>query len=204
MNRCAISFEALADYHDNRADESSAARIREHLERDCKHCRESLAWLERTAVTMREAASVSVSASLLERLHNVYVDRFRLPVRKSWMARLTFDSRATPALAGARGNSEGAFQLNFSTDEHDVDIWEESSGQDRWYIIGQVLPKEGDGAVVPDEVVFKAEDGAEITTRPDSPEFHVPVVPTGIYQVTLRMSDSEIRIADLSVGQVKG
>ena len=56
-----------------------------------------------------------------------------------------------PALSGARGASEDPIKLNFSTDLHDIDFWEEPSGPGLWYVIGQVLAREGEETCKPEQ-----------------------------------------------------
>jgi hypothetical protein len=204
VKRCSISFETLADYYDGRANQTAAERIREHLSVECDHCRENLAWLERAAHTMREVERVQVPHHLVDRLHALYGERFRMPVRRSLLARLSFDSRSMQAFAGARGASEEAFELNYSTDLHDIEIWEEPAGQGNWYLIGQILPREGEDVLQPQQVVLSAEDGTQLSVTPEMPEFHLPAVPAGVYQVTVRFPDSEILIPGFSVGQFAG
>src|SRR5690242_5518744 len=108
--RCSVSFDALADYHDGRADAATAETIREHLDANCAHCAENLAWLVRSTAIMREAASVHVPQTLVDRLQSLYIDRFRMPARRTLAAVLSFDGRLTPAAAGARGAAQEAFK----------------------------------------------------------------------------------------------
>jgi hypothetical protein len=199
--RCNIPFETLADYHDGRADATAADRIREHLGAGCAHCRESLAWLGRTLETVAEAERVRVPPSLVDRLHGLYAERFRPPIRRSLLARLSFDGRSAPALAGARGAEEEAFRLNYSTEEHDIDLWQEPSGQGDWYLIGQVLSREGDDTVQPARIVLTSTGGPEVSVTPELPEFHLPSVPAGIYRAALLLPDGEIVIPELVVGR---
>jgi len=199
--RCEVSFDSLADFHDGRADRSVAETIREHLGANCAHCLETLAWLERSTATMREATSVELPHGLVDRLQGLYTERFRMPVRRSLAARLGFDGRTTPALAGARGVAQEAFKLNYSTDEHDIDIWQEPVGDGNWYVIGQVLPREGDEEFQPQQIVLTPSRGEEMTITPDLPEFHLPSVPAGTYHTAIRLQDSDILIEDFVVGR---
>src|SRR5207253_1705103 len=134
----------------------------EHLAADCAHCRQTLAWMDRTTQSIRAVQDMRVPRTLVERLHDLYAERFRMPARRPLFARLTFDSRSTPALATARGATEEAFRLNYSTDLHDIEIWEEPAAQGQWYLIGQVLPHEGDAVFQPLEVVLTGEDGRKV------------------------------------------
>lgn len=204
MRRCDISFETLADYNDGRADTQATERVREHLGAGCAHCTQNLAWLERSTSTLREAERIQAPQTLVDRLQALYTERFRMPVRRSLLARLSFDGRSQTALAGARGASQEAFKLNYGTDEHDVDIWQEPEGNGRWYIIGQILPREGDAVYQPQQIVLTPERGEQVTVTPDLPEFHLPSVAPGIYQAAIRLPDSEILIDGFVVGQGGG
>ncbi|HLJ53770.1 MAG TPA: hypothetical protein VKT77_01960 [Chthonomonadaceae bacterium] len=200
MKRCGITFETLADFHDGRADAESAARVREHVDAGCTQCRETLAWIERAGGTMRDAARHPVPERLLDRMHAVYAERFRQPARRSLMAWLTFDGRATQMPAGARGTPGPAIQLNYSTEEHDVEIWEEPTAEGRWYVIGQVLPREGEGTLTPSEVSLTDRDGVTRLVAPAMPEVHLPSVAAGPYTMVFKLADANIVISDLVVG----
>lgn len=203
LKRCGMDFNRLADYVDGRAEEAEKVRVRQHLDAGCADCQRSVAWLERTVGTLRKAQPVSVPEALLVRAQALFRERFPAPHRPSLLAFLQFDSRTTLSLAGARGGGEDPFQLIYSTETHDIDIWEEPTEAGNWYLIGQVLPREGEATLLPQEVVLTAADGSEVSVTPDMPEFHLPSVPPGLYQAMVRLADSEILIPALSVGQVQ-
>ena len=201
VKRCGIPFETLTDYRDGTADAETSARVREHLDADCAQCRENLAWLEATAVTLHEAQRVQVPQTALNRAHSLFRERFRAPERVSWLARLQFDSRrALPSLAGARGARPEGFQLIYSTDAHDIELFQEPTETGTWYIIGQVMPREGDETIVPQQVTFTANDGSELAIMPQSEEFHLPSVSAGLYQVSLLLTDGDIALTNVNIG----
>jgi hypothetical protein len=200
LKRCSIPFETLADYNDGRADERSAALVREHLAAGCAHCVDGIAWLRHVADTMQEAQRVQPPQRLVSRLHGLYAQRFRMPARRSLLARLTFDGRSARAFVGARGVEQAALRQNFSTDAHDIEIWQEPIDQGNWYLIGQVLPREGDEVIQPGEVVFTAANGEGASVTPELPEFHLPSIPAGVYTVSVKLDDADIVIPDLTVG----
>ncbi len=207
MKRCGIAFETLADYHEGKADASVSARIREHLDRDCLHCRQNLAWLERATGTLREAPFVQVPEAALERARALFRERYPSPATLpnplfAWLAQLQFDSRSSaPMLAGARGMKREGVQLVYSTEVHDIDLFQELSGEGTWYLIGQVMPRDGEATIVPQEVVLTERGGNRLTFAPESGEFHLPAIPEGIYDIALRLADGEITLPGVGIGQ---
>ena len=206
VKRCGVSFETLADYHEGRADASLTAQVRQHLDRDCSHCRQNLAWLERAKSTLWQAHTVQVPEPALERARALFRERFQPVVVPnplvSWLARLQFDSRSnTPALAGARGATGEGVQLVYSTDVHDIDLFQEPSEAGTWYVIGQVMPRDGEATLVPHEIVLTEQNGNRLTFAPTGGEFHLPSVPEGIYDIALRLTDGEITLPGVGIGQ---
>ncbi len=205
MKLCGIALETLADYQEGRADERAAAQIREHLDRDCVHCRQNLAWLQNATTTLREAHMVQVPATALTRAGAIFRERFRPTVVPnpllSWLASLQFDSRNTlPALAGARGAKREGVQLVYTTNRHDIELFQEPTGQGNWVMIGQVTPREGDAVLIPYEIVLTERGGSRLTFTPQSEEFHLPSIPGGLYDIALRLTDGEITLPDVGVG----
>jgi len=202
VKRCKMPFETLADYVEGRADAQATARVRQHLDAGCRQCRESLSWLEKAMGAIRETESVQVPAASLERARALFRERFRpAPARSSWLARLSFDGRLAPLPAMARGVSDEGFQLVYSAEEYDVDIWQEPTEAGDWYLIGQVLPHVTESRAVPLEVILAGAAQTVFTVRPDGEEFHFTAVPAGVYRMRLRLADGEMVIPDLTVGR---
>jgi anti-sigma factor RsiW len=201
MNRCGISFEALVDYHDGRADAATVARVRAHLDAGCALCQSRLNQLAHDLVALREAVRADqVPDAWVERARQLHRDRFRRPARPSWFARLVFDSRATPSLAGARGEESQAFQLLYSTEEFDLDVWQERAGEDRWHLIGQVLPRQGGGALTPDAATLTSPAGDTWSATLEAGEFHFTDVPSGSYWLSLDIDQAQLVVPEVTVG----
>jgi len=211
VKRCAIAFETIADYQEGRLTDSAAMLVRQHLDRDCMTCHQNLTWLQHTADTLRQSHKVQVPESALTYAGNLFRERFR-PVEVSsqastntlisWLASLQFDSRnSMPAMAGARGAKREGVQLVYSTDMHDIDIFQELTAEGAWYLIGQVMPREGAAIIVPAEIVLTERNGSRLAFTPDSEEFHLPSIPQGIYEIELSLTDGKITLPNVGVGQ---
>jgi len=197
---CRIPFESLVDYSENRAPAARAEHIRAHLAADCVNCRATLNWLANAMPQLHAAQQTLVPASLLNRAYSLFQERKPSFARPAWQALLQFDSRNAPSFAGARGQSESAFQLRFSAEQHDITLFQEPMPGGKWYLIGQVLPREGDAVIIPQEITLTGQDGAAQTFYPQSEEFYLPEIAAGIYEITMALEDGEIVLPEARVG----
>jgi hypothetical protein len=205
MNQCQITFETLVDFYEGRTDTVLTRRLRRHLDQNCAECNRRLEWLGLFMPALHRAVTEEtpvVPAAVLASARNIARQRSHkaqepLLVR---MARLVFDSRLAQPAFGARSGNTGDLQQVYSTDENDVDLWQERQTADNWYLIGQVLPKDGGEPITPAEVVLSTPDGRRFTTLPEAEEFTVRDVPPGTYRVRLRLADQEIVLPDVIIG----
>lgn len=210
MNRCFVTFELLMDYREGRADATTQARVRTHLDAGCDDCRERLAWLEAALPTLHAAlteAETPAPESLVAYARDLFRERTRAPERPSIrqvLARLLFDSRNanSPALAGMRAVSEGsrAYQCLYETEAYLIDLWEEHTPDDRSYLIGQAYSKSDNRSVLPESVVLTTAENDLLNASMEANEFHLPSVSSGTYQLRLRFPDEEILLNDVTVG----
>ena len=156
--------------------------------------------MEKTTRTLRSAGNVVVPSSLLERSRALFRERFPAPQRTTWLPRLVFDSRQQMAMAGARGAGSASFQLIYRTDAFDIELWQDPLENDQWYIIGQILSQQSDAEIVPVSVALQSATNFKLTLTPETSEFHLPMVPAGIYQMTLGLSEGDLEISDLRIG----
>jgi hypothetical protein len=201
MNRCRMPFESLVDYHDGRADDATAARIRDHISAGCAHCTSELAGIDKVLSTLAAAEDVHASEAVRQRAFNIFRERFMQPAKRSLLARLVFDDRQDVAFAGARGDQAATFQMLFSTDEHDIDLYQERTDGGRWYVIGQVLPKQGGDPIVPETAVLTTQSGDTLTATMEPGEFHLAEAPAGIYSLRLILPDAEVTLPEVVVGR---
>lgn len=204
MSTCSLPFDVLLDYYEGRLDAATAEEIGTHLETGCTTCRETLSWLKQTLALLRPGEDLHVSPAVLAHARAFYRDRapsFQgAPLPAPLIARLVFDSRHTSARAGMRGENQVAYRMLYSTEDYEVDLWQERLQGDRWYVIGQVFPKKAGDAVTPDTVVLTSAEGDMLAAVPDAGEFHVRSLPTGTYALRLRLSKTEILIPEVVIG----
>lgn len=200
IKSCRIPFESLVDYAENRAPTATTERIRAHLAADCANCRATLDWMANATPQIHAAQQVEVPAFMLNRAYDLFRQKFPVPARPAWQAFLQFDSRNTLAFAGARGQAEGAFQMRFSAEQHDITLFQEPIAGGAWYLIGQVLPREGDAVIIPLEITLVGPDGATQDFSPQAEEFHLSPIAAGTYKMTIRWEDGELVLPEISVG----
>ena len=200
IRSCRIPFESLVDYNENRAAPATAERIRAHLAADCASCRAALNWLASATPQIHAAQQTQVPDRALNRAYHLFRQRFPASARPTWRALPQFDSRNHLSFAGARGHSEGAFQMRFSAERHDVTLFQEPLAGGAWYLIGQVLPKEGNAVIVPQEVEMIGRDGKTQMFFPQGEEFHLPEIAAGTYDIVIRWEDGEIVLPGIDAG----
>ena len=203
MKRCGISFETLVDYFEGRAEASAAARVREHLGSGCRTCQDHLAWLENITPTLHEVARVPVPQRALDSAYTLFRERFPVPPRPSLLAFLQFDGRASSSLilSGARSAAQERFELIYSTDDYDIDLFQEPTEEGTWFLIGQILPKKEDAEIVAQQIVMTATDGKQVVVTPLKEEFYLPSLPAGTYEMRLQLAESDLVIPAVEVGR---
>jgi hypothetical protein len=200
-----ITMESLVDHFENRLKPDLARQVQERLASD-PEAQSTLNWLRRLTPSLSAAVStheLNPSASAIEAVHQMYRDRqsHARPVSLATLvARLVFDSRRSVAPSGARGDLHANCLAVYSTDDHDVDIWQERLADGTWYLIGQVLPKNGGDAVLPRYGALSRSDDVTLLTETGDGEFFIPSAPQGRYDLCLELEDRRIVLGDVAVG----
>ena len=205
MNRCRITFEELVDHFEGRLDSTQTERLRHHLTTGCKACDQQVAWLQQflpalvRAVT-DEVPQVSVEAlSVAKNIARAYPREQKQPSLLVQIAQLIFDNRVPTLATAARNIVTGEFQLVYSAQDKDIDLWMERQEHGNWYLIGQVLPKNGSEAITPQQVLLTSRDGRTYQAISQDGEFAVRSLPDGRYEVRLHLEDGEIVLPDVRV-----
>ncbi|MBM3495746.1 MAG: hypothetical protein FJX72_15690 [Armatimonadetes bacterium] len=157
-------------------------------------------WLRRVARALRAEGIAQAPQSVLDCARTAFVEHRRNPDQVVHVARPLFDSWANLAPVALRGEAATTRHQVYSTAWHDVDLWGERLTDELWYLIGQVLPKQGGAAIRPLEALLMSSDKSVKTGVPDNGEFHIPSVHPGIYDLRLRLSGSEILLPNVYVG----
>ena len=156
-------------------------------------------WLKRVSRALRGPGIVQAPQAVLDCARLAFIER-----RKSGavvhVARPLFDSWTNMAPLGLRGDAATTRHQVFSTAWHDVDLWGERVSDRLWYLIGQVLPKQGGPAIRPLEALLISADKSVKTGVPDNGEFHIPSVQPGYYDLRLRLTGAEVLLPNIQVG----
>jgi hypothetical protein len=200
MTRCQLTFEMLLNAYEGRADAADIESVREHLAAGCASCRQSWAWLERVLSAARGMDNVPVPDWPVALATALFRERYVKQERPTLLALLTFDSRTLPRPASARGHQELARHLIYSSDDYDVEIWQEAISREAFYVIGQVLPRQDGSAIALESVALTDSKGDTIRITTEGGEFHFPAVAAGRYQVRFEMAEGVICLFDVIVG----
>jgi len=194
-----MPFETLVDYCVGSADDATSSVVRRHLDDGCERCEQSMRWLTAALSDLRAAGQIAAPSFSLETARALFRERQKMPERRPLFARLVFDSRLTPAFAGVRGGARQAFKRLYSTALHDIEIWHEPMQGERWYLIGQALPREGEPFLPPTAAHLMSDSGEIVPALLEGDEFHFSQVATGTYALRLLLSDAEIVVTDLLI-----
>jgi len=200
-----ITMELLVDHFENRLKPDLARQMQERVASDLE-AQSTLNWLTHLTPSLRAAVStheLKPSASAIATVRQLYRDRqsqARPASLSTLAARLVFDSRRSVVPSGARGDLHANCQVVYSTDDHDVDLWQERLADGTWYLIGQVLPKNGGDAVLPRYGVLSRADDVTLLTETRDGEFFIPSAPQGRYDLCLELEDRRIVLGDVAVG----
>jgi hypothetical protein len=127
------------------------------------------------------------------------------PSLRRWVAALSFDSWAAPALAGGmRILASDVRHLLFTAGGRDIDLRVEPLAE-AYAVSGQVLGPNGEGRVVLAEIApGLAARATHVAALDELGEFRVEAVGQGSYLVTLRLHADEIVLPPIDIGPPRG
>jgi hypothetical protein len=205
MEPCEFSWETLTDYADRRLDAALRDALDLHLAEGCAACRERLDWLADAVPALNNAAWETPPAQTVRDAHAIFRARRRKPSLAAALVQQIFDSRSlTPQMAGARGGGDGTFRLLYQANGAEIELYGETTENQKFYLIGQARSAETASALTPvaailspgDPVSFADQTMAEIQDN----EFHFADMDAGVYVLTLWLRDVMVSIADVRVG----
>lgn len=198
-----VPYERLIAYAADELDEPEAAAVASHLA-TCAECAATLARFRTVRAVLRSDDSEAPPAATLVRARGLFAQRRPAP-EANWLqrvlARLTFDSRAGPALVGARGIGRG-YQLAFESDVADVDLelepGEEPAG-DRWRLLGQVAVHE-DAPVAAVRLASPGTTTPVVQTTADEHGLFTLQAPLGRYDLLVSLPRVLLVLPDIEIG----
>lgn len=205
-DRCNTSFEDIISLVVGELDPAAAARLQTHLAAGCDRCQANLAWAERVIGRMKADTSEVPPLEGLRRARSIFRDHLaarRAPgpgLLQRLATTLLFDGRQQLAMAGVRGADATRYKLLFSTEIADIDLHIEREADDRWWLMGQVMPHALDVDVNALPVQLLSTDreiGAVMTNALG--EFKFTGIPAGTYSLTLLMTMGEIELSPIEL-----
>ena len=205
-----MPLDNLIDYLSGHADPRTADTVRAHLDAGCPTCVPETVWIVRALSALREQQTPSVPEQALRAASARFRERYTrqeqpTQERTTIFARLRFDSRNQPTFALARGSRGRTVQAIYEAHDHDFELWQEEQENGSWYLIGQILPGKDPAAVRPPSVTLIGSDNSDLWafTAPDSTtnEFHLDNIQTGVYDITVRLADVDVRLKDVVIGE---
>lgn len=211
------SLQSLLEYVRAQLAVNERTEIALHLAAGCRSCQENLRWLEE-AVGL---AAADRSYALPEELILQVVAQFRVqpvtsssPVRQ-FLAQLIFDSFILRPLAEVRALPTGSSavagrQLHYQTEDYDIDLrFERPEGSETEDVIGQILTRRRQvSQAEPPETVrlsvrlLRGEDEVESSQTDARGVFRFARIPSGIYNLRVRVPEGEINLDAVATSRV--
>ena len=136
-----LDTQAVLDFLEDRLEAAARTRVEEHLATPCEKCREAV----RTAGELLERMRLDRTPEVPEHLHRRALDAFadvpraeRAPSLVERLARLVFDSAATPAPAVSRRAVGASRLLRFAAGECTLELEIEAESAAEFTVRGRL------------------------------------------------------------------
>ena len=186
-----LPFESLADLAEGRLTVDERAASEAHMAA-CARCANQFERLNGVVGLMREDRGKDAPPELISRAVSLFRRRATLEepsLIKRIAAALSFDSLTMSPAYGVRSTSqESSRQLLYSAGDYDLDLRLTQSGE-TWTVKGQVLGGACAGGHIELEGLTRAR--ADFN---EQCEFTLGAIPTGSYNLRLRLPDLEVEI----------
>jgi hypothetical protein len=195
-----LPFKKLADLAEGRLPSNERPQVVEHISA-CHRCATELTRLEKLIALMRTDKAEEAPQEIIARAVSLFRSRRaravtpELSLPQRLLAVLSFDSLQTSAAYGIRSSQAAARQLLYVVGDYDIDLRVAPAGA-AWVISGQVFGPNCTGG----RIEVEGNERAEQLDLSEQCEFALPPLPTGNYQLRLRLSSAEIEMPELKVG----
>lgn len=136
-----LDTQAVLDFLEDRLEAAARARVEEHLATPCEKCREAV----RTTGELLERMRLDRTPDVPEHLHHLALDAFaavpraeRAPGVLERLAKLVFDSAATPAPAVSRRAVGASRLLRFAAGENTLELEIEAETSSEFTVRGRL------------------------------------------------------------------
>lgn len=191
-----LSFETIADLVEGKLPAEANNEAAQHIT-NCTSCSQAVNELSRIVGLMRTDDLEDAPAHTLQRVFGLMPRRAfteNPSVLQKVLAALSFDSALSQPAYGVRSGASAARQIIFKAGETDIDL-RIAASENRWTIAGQILGECSGG-----RVVLKSKYESAETTLNDLCEFKLGPVSKGSYTMRLTLSDYEIEIPEIKLG----
>jgi hypothetical protein len=166
-------FQILLDLIESRLDRTQTKKMETHVS-ECNNCSDKLKWARESLSAMKNMSLVDAPDHVIQKAISLFPKK--AASFSDWiLAKLSFDSRLTPQLAGVRAEDAGPRQRIYQTDTCKIILMTEA---DRW--IGQIVPTQPgvDAAGCLIELTSKQHKVLETTVTNQNGEFMLAVKPS--------------------------
>jgi hypothetical protein len=191
-----LPFEKLADLAEGRLSSEERAHSQSHVS-SCARCAGKLGELESVIGLMRTDRAEDAPPVLISDAINLFRSRAKSvepSLIKRIAAALSFDSFQMSPAFGVRSGQSATRQLLYSAGDYDLDLRVTQSGE-VWNVSGQILGIECAGA----QIEFVSQSTSARADLNEQCEFALSALPSGSYQLRLRVKDLEVEIPQLEL-----
>lgn len=184
--------------------------IQLHLSAGCQRCQEERAWLAESLQLARTDQSFEFSEANIRQAVNLFKSQMTVPQASlgQLLGRLIFDSFRAQPLTATRGDltmerSVSGRQMLYKAEGYDVDLrFERGDHSETDTLIGQILSEQSStlSSSFTVRLICDREETASTTTNA-SGMFRFAYLPTGTYDLLIRVPEGEIQIRQISSGQ---
>jgi hypothetical protein len=203
----------LWDFTRQLMSEAEAAAVREHLQTDCAACASDLLWVKEISELATRDRAPDFKADDIQNLVAWFKAQplLQTPSARQWIAQLLFDSLRPQELAAVRNMTSVApasstgRQLLFHAEGYDIDLrFEAHDDLFSEDLIGQVLAQSGalNEATVVLTRTLEAMKSHRVAHTDEQGLFRFARIPSGFYDVTIRVEDEEINLMQVATAHV--
>jgi len=202
MMRSKPTYEQLVAYAAGDLSAEEAQAVRAFLTTDAAVA-STFERIRSIVQALRSDHSVSAPADSIQAAQSIFRPR---PAVEPWwnrlaeiVAKVVYDSRMQPALAGFRSGGGSGFQIALESDAASVDLQFEPQDETRtsWRIMGQVVPADGPNAEIAVLVATGSNQVGEATA--DDTGVFTMILDRGEYDLCVRVRDRVLRVPGIRV-----